>query len=234
MKIIPAIDIMGKEVVRLYKGDPGKKTTYSDDPVAVAKKWQDAGADMIHIVDLDATLGTGDNIGLAEQIAQSITVPVQIAGGLRSEQAIDRAMSCADRIVIGTVAFRDRPLLDKMSKKYGASRIVISVDHINGFIVTHGWQNSTKTPLLDAIKEFTGLGFSEFLLTDVDRDGTMQGPELRHLQMACDIPGANIIASGGISGLRDIQDVKAKNAYAVILGKALYENKITIQESKKC
>ena len=234
MKIIPAIDLMGGQVVRLYKGDAKQKTVYSDDPVGTAVRWQDAGADMLHIVDLDATLGTGSNLDLVEKITKTLDVPVQIAGGLRNEQIIDRSLSFATRVVVGTLAFNDKPLLEKiLGKTSDPSQIVISVDHINGFIVTHGWQHSTKKPLLSAITEFVDMGFTEFLLTNVDRDGTMQGPDLKYLEKACAISKTNVIASGGISCIDDVIQVKAKNAFAVILGKALYENKITIQESKK-
>ncbi|KAF6245804.1 1-(5-phosphoribosyl)-5-[(5-phosphoribosylamino)methylideneamino]imidazole-4-carboxamide isomerase [Nitrosopumilus sp. b2] len=233
MKIIPAIDLMEGQVVRLYKGDPKQKTVYSDDPMSVAQKWQEAGADMLHIVDLDATIGIGDNLDLIEKITKSLSIPVEVAGGLRNEAVIDRAISFATRIVIGTLAFKDRELLQRLAKKYGFSKIVISVDHIDGFIVTHGWQESTKTPLLDAINEFVSMGFTEFLLTNVSKDGTMEGPDLEYLEKACAIQNANIIASGGISKIDDVSNVQTKNAFAVILGKALYENKVSIKEAKQ-
>ena len=233
MKIIPAIDLMDGQVVRLYKGDPKQKTVYSNDPVSIAKKWQDAGADMLHIVDLDATIGTGSNLDLIEQITKELSIPVEVAGGLRSEEIIDRAISFSSRVVLGTLAFKDKELLQRIAKKYDYSKIVISVDHIDGFIVTHGWQESTKNPLLDAIDEFVGMGFTEFLLTNVSKDGTMEGPDLEYLEKACAIQNANVIASGGISNIDDVSDVQTKNAFAVILGKALYENKISIEEAKQ-
>ena len=233
MKIIPEIDLMDGQVVRLYKGDPKQKTVYSNDPLSIAKKWQKAGADMLHIVDLDATIGTGNNLDLIEQITKELSIPVEIAGGLRSQEIIDRAISFSERIVIGTLAFKDKELLQRIAKKYGFSKIVISVDHLDGFIVTHGWQESTKTPLLDAINEFVAMGFTEFLLTNVSKDGTMEGPDLKYLEKACGIQNTNIIASGGISNIDDVSDVQTKNAFAVILGKALYEDKISIEDAKK-
>lgn len=233
MKIIPALDLMDGQVVRLYKGDPKQKTVYSDDPVSVAKKWQKAGADMLHIVDLDATIGTGSNLDLIEKISKELSIPVEIAGGLRNEEIIDRAISFSNRVVIGTMAFKDKEMLQRIAKKYDFSKIVISVDHIDGFIVTHGWQESTKTPLLDAINEFVNMGFTEFLLTNVSKDGTLEGPDLEYLEKACSIQNANVIASGGISNVDDVSDVQRKNAFAVILGKALYENKISIEEAKQ-
>ena len=233
MKIIPAIDLMDGQVVRLYKGDPKQKTVYSNDPLSIAKKWQKAGADMLHIVDLDATIGTGNNLDLIEQITKELSIPVEIAGGLRSQEIIDRTISFSNRVVIGTLAFKDKELLQRIAKKYGFSKIVISVDHLDGFIVTHGWQESTKTPLLDAINEFVAMGFTEFLLTNVSKDGTMEGPDLKYLEKACGIQNTNIIASGGISNIDDVSDVQTKNAFAVILGKALYEDKISIEEAKQ-
>ena len=224
---------MNGQVVRLYKGDPKQKTVYSNEPVSIAKKWQDAGADMLHIVDLDATIGTGSNLDLIEQITKELSIPVEVAGGLRSEEIIDRTISFSNRVVIGTLAFKDKELLQRIAKKYDYSKIVISVDHIDGFIVTHGWQESTKTPLLDAINEFVDMGFTEFLLTNVSKDGTMEGPDLEYLEKACTIQNANVIASGGISNIDDVSDVQTKNAFAVILGKALYENKISIEEAKQ-
>lgn len=232
MKIIPAIDLMQGQVVRLFKGDPKQKTVYSDDPVSVAKKWEEDGADMLHIVDLDATIGTGSNLDLIRKITGELTIPVEVAGGLRNESIIDKAMSFATRIVIGTLAFHDKELLLKIAKKHTFSKIVISVDHVDGFIVTHGWQESTNTPLLDAINEFVDMGFTEFLLTNVSKDGTMEGPDLEFLEKACTIENTNVIASGGISKIDDVSNVRAKNAFAVILGKALYENKVSIKEAK--
>ncbi len=233
MKIIPAIDLMDGQVVRLYKGDPKQRTVYSDDPVSVAKRWQEAGADMLHVVDLDAAIGTGSNLDLIGGIAAESSVPVEVAGGLRNEPIVDKAISFATRIVIGTMAFTDKELLRRIAKKHGFSKIVISVDHADGFIVTHGWQESTKTPMLAAINEFAGMGFTEFLLTNISRDGTMSGPDLEYLDKACSIPNTNVIASGGISDIGDISNVQRRNAFAVILGKALYEGKVSIKEAKQ-
>jgi len=233
MKVIPAIDLMNGQVVRLYKGDPNQKTVYSNDPIKIAKKWEDAGADLIHLVDLDATLGLGSNFELIKKIVSSVSIPVEIAGGLRSESLILEALKIVDRVVIGTMAFKEPELLQKLLTKLGPEKIVISVDHKDGIIVTHGWQNSTDISLIDSMNEFLGVGFTEFLLTNVNRDGTLEGPDLEFLQEACNLDNANVIASGGISNIDDILKVKEKNAWGVILGKALYENKISVEETKK-
>lgn len=231
MKIIPAIDLMDGQVVRLYKGRPEEKTVYSNNPQETAKKWEKAGADMLHVVDLDATLGRGSNIALMEKISKSVSIPVQAAGGLRTEPAINKALDFAQRIVIGTAAFKNPALASSLLKKFGNQRLVISVDHSDGMIVINGWQQQAGVGLMDAISDFAGMGFSEFLLTNVVRDGTLEGPDTKNLWAACKL-AKNVIASGGISGPDDIPKVKSCNAYGVILGKALYEGKITIQEAK--
>jgi phosphoribosylformimino-5-aminoimidazole carboxamide ribotide isomerase len=233
MKVIPAIDLMSGQVVRLYKGDPKQKTVYSDNPVEIAKKWEADGADMLHIVDLDATLGIGSNLEIIKKILKSISIPVEVAGGLRNESLILDVIKIANRIVIGTLAFKDKKLLKKLLLSLGPEKIVISVDHMDGEIVIHGWQDKTGIKLIDAIKEFLEMGFTEFLLTNVSKDGTMEGPDLEFLEQACTLDNTNVIASGGISNVSDVSNVKKKNAFGVILGKALYENKISIEDAKK-
>ena len=233
MKIIPAIDLMEGKVVRLYRGDPSKKTIYSDNSLDIAKKWQSSGADMLHLVDLDATFGRGSNFELLENIAKSVSIPVQVAGGLRNEKIIENALEFAQRIVIGTLAFKEKTILDKLLTTYGSERIVISVDHNDGLIVVNGWQQTTDISLVDAVNEFVEMGFTEFLSTNVNRDGTLQGPDLEWMQQINKIKTANVIASGGISNIEDVAKVKERNPFGVILGKALYENKISIEEAKK-
>jgi len=232
MKIIPAIDLMDGKVVRLYKGDPSQKTVYSDDPVNIAKQWESAGADILHLVDLDATLGIGSNLDIIKKILDSTSIPVEVAGGLRYKSLVMDVAKLSQRIVLGTLAFKDKPLLKLLLSELGPKKIVISVDHKDGEIVIHGWQKNTGIKLIPAMKEFLNMGFTEFLLTNVSRDGTLEGPDLEYLERACILPNANVIASGGISGLNDVKNVQEKNAFGVILGKALYENKISIEDTK--
>ena len=232
MKIIPAIDLMEGKVVRLYKGDPEQKTVYSDNPIDIAKKWESEGADMLHLVDLDATLGKGSNLDIIKKILDSVSIPVEVAGGLRNESIVKNVAKISDRVVLGTLAFNDKSLLRSLLIELGSKKIVVSVDHKDGEIVIHGWQKNTGIKLLDAINEFLKMGFTEFLLTNVNRDGTLEGPDLNFLEQTCRLPNANVIASGGISNVSDVKDVKEKKAFGVILGKALYENKISIEEVK--
>ena len=232
MKIIPAIDLMEGKVVRLYKGDPNKKTIYSENPLEIAKKWESVGADMIHLVDLDATLGSGSNFDLLKNIAESVKIPVQVAGGLRNEKIIESALEFAQRAVIGTLAFKDKTALGKLLTRYDNEKLVISVDHNDGLIVVNGWQQTTKISLIDAVTEFIEMGFSEYLSTSIVRDGTLQGPDLKPLQEINEISKINLIVSGGISNIEDVMKVKKLNPFGVILGKALYENQISIEEAK--
>ena len=233
MKIIPAIDLMEEKVVRLYKGNPNKKTIYSEDPLGIAKKWERAGADMLHLVDLDATLGMGSNFEVLRNIAKSVNIPVEVAGGLRNQSLIENALGFAQRVVIGTLAYRDKTTLDKLLTMYGNDRIVISVDHSDGLIVVRGWQETTNLSLIDAVNEFVEMGFSEFLSTSINRDGTLIGPDLKWLQQINQNKNLNVIASGGISSIDDVNKVKEIHPFGVILGKALYENQITIEEAKQ-
>ena len=233
MKIIPAIDLMEGKVVRLYKGDPNKKTIYSENPLEIAKKWESAGADMIHLVDLDATLGSGSNFDSLKSIAESIKIPVQVAGGLRNETIIEDALKFATRVVIGTLAFKDKTSLDSLLTTYGKEKLVISVDHNDGKIVTNGWKETTSLELVSIVKDLVKNGFTEFLSTSINRDGTLQGPDLKWLSSLTGIKNVNVIASGGISNIEDVMSLKILNPFGVILGKALYENQVTIEEAKK-
>ncbi|WP_101477040.1 1-(5-phosphoribosyl)-5-[(5-phosphoribosylamino)methylideneamino]imidazole-4-carboxamide isomerase [Candidatus Nitrosotalea bavarica] len=232
MKIIPAIDIMDNKVVRLVKGDPNNKTVYSSDPIGMAKKWEKVGADMLHVVDLDATLGTGSNLQTIKKISESVSIPIESAGGLRTKEIIENALQFSSQVVLGTVAFKNKEILEEISKKFGKDRIVISADQMEGKIVISGWTESTGIPLIEGIESFVRLGYLQFLITTVERDGTLHGPDLNSLQKACNIQNVNIIASGGISNLQDIVNVKKCGAYGVILGKALYDGKISVEEVK--
>ncbi len=238
MKIIPAIDLMNGEVVRLFKGDPKQKTVYSDNPVEIAKKWEDAGADMLHLVDLDATLELGENYEIIKKICDSISIPVQVAGGLRDIKKISAVLDFAQRAVIGTIAMElkqsdQEQILSNLVSQFGRDRLVVSIDHVDGEIVTHGWQKNTGIKLLETTHEFVQHGYSEFLTTNVSKDGTLDGPDIQSLENVCKIGGTNVIASGGISKLDDVESVRKCNPYGVILGKALYEGLISIEEAKR-
>ena len=238
MKIIPAIDLMNGNVVRLFKGDPKNKTIYSENPIEIAKKWESAGADILHVVDLDATLGLGENLQIIKEISSNLSIPIQVAGGLRSEEKISEVLNFASRAVIGTIAMQlkeseQENILEDFIQTFGNERIVISIDHVDEKIVTHGWQNNTGVDIFDATNEFVKYGFTEFLTTNVSKDGTLEGPDLESLRKICSLQNCNVIASGGISKMSDIVDVNEINPFGVILGKALYEGLVSIEEAKK-
>jgi len=229
MKVIAAVDIMGGSVVRLVKGDPANKTVYSSDPVETAKKWEAAGADMLHIVDLDAAFASGSNAELTARIAGSVRIPVQVAGGIRSLEKAEEMLSKASRVVLGTMAYSNPEAVRKLVKKY-PSRIVISIDQAGGKVMVKGWRESTDTKVADAISQFASMGVGEFLLTSIERDGTLQGPDIGTLADAA--ASARIIASGGIASVLDIVKVRSAGCSSVILGKAMYDGRVGIEKVK--
>ncbi len=166
---------------------------------------------MIHLVDLDATLGKGSNFEILGNIAKSVKIPVQFAGGLRNEKIIESALEFAQRVVIGTLAFKDKTTLGKLLAVYGSKKLVISVDHNDGLVAVDGWQQTTKIPLIDAVNEFKDMGFSEYLSTNISRDGTLDGPDLTRTRTINEIENVNLIVSGGISNVEDVVKVKELN-----------------------
>jgi phosphoribosylformimino-5-aminoimidazole carboxamide ribotide isomerase len=240
MKVLAAIDLMGGQVVRLVRGAPENKTVYSNNPPELARKWAEAGASMLHIVDLDAAFGSGDNSKSIGEIISALRssggraekIPLQISGGIRSIESAEDLLSSgnASKVVIGTLAYNDAGSIKKLSKKY-PDRVVISIDQKEGRVMVKGWKESTGVRVGDAIAQFRSIGINEFLLTSIDRDGTLGGPDLSALSSAA-YSGARIIASGGISQLEDILKVKSVGCTAVVLGKALYDDVVSIDKAK--
>jgi phosphoribosylformimino-5-aminoimidazole carboxamide ribotide isomerase len=229
MRVIAAVDIMGGSVVRLVKGNPANKVEYSNDPVETAKKWENVGADMLHVVDLDAAFSTGSNSELIAKISEAVRIPLQIAGGIRSLEKAEEVLSMASRVVIGTMAYREPEVIRKLVKK-NAGRVAISVDQIDGMVMVKGWKESTGTRVADAISQFLAIGVDEFLLTSIDRDGTLQGPDIKTLADAA--VSARIIASGGISSIEDVIRIRSAGCSSVIIGKAMYDDKVSIEKVK--
>ena len=229
MKVIAAVDIMDGRVVRLVRGNPDDKVEYSNNPVETARKWETVGADMLHIVDLDAAFSTGSNSELITKISQSVRIPLQVAGGIRSLEKAEEMLSMASRIVIGTMAYREPGIIRKLVKK-NADRVTISVDQIDGMVMVRGWKESAGTTVADAISQFLAIGVDEFLLTSIDRDGTLQGPDIKTLADAA--MSARIIASGGISSIEDVIKIRSTGCSSVIIGKAMYDGKVSIEKVK--
>ena len=236
MNIIPAIDILEGQVVRLVKGELQNKIVYSDNPIEIAEKLETQGAEIIHVVDLDATLTTGwnnnqNNTEIILKIIDTIKIPVQVAGGIRSMDAINKMFEKkAEKIVIGTLAYKNPQVLQQLSKDK-VEKIVISIDQNKGIVMINGWRQPSGFKVIEAIKFFMAKGIKEFLLTTVDRDGTFNGPDLDTLSYASNVSGAKIIASGGISSIEDIIRVKNIGCSAVILGKSIYDGKIDVKKA---
>jgi phosphoribosylformimino-5-aminoimidazole carboxamide ribotide isomerase len=232
MIVIPAIDLLDGKVVRLVKGDPDNPTIYSDNPVEVAERWAAEGAEMLHIVDLDASLQTGNNNRkMIYKIAASIQIPVQAAGGIRSVEIINEMLKNVNKIVLGTIAFQEPDLIGKMTKKK-KGRIVLAVDYRDGTVVVNGWKERTNFSIQDAIYDFQTVGITEFLLTSVEKDGTLSGLDFSSLRYASTFPDIKIIASGGVSSLEDILRARTAGCSSIILGKALYDRRISISHAR--
>jgi phosphoribosylformimino-5-aminoimidazole carboxamide ribotide isomerase len=229
MKILVAVDIMGGSVVRLVKGDHANKVAYSNDPFETAKKWEAIGADMLHVVDLDAAFSSGSNSELVTKIAEAVRIPVQVAGGIRSLEKAEEMLSIASKVVIGTMAYSEPEVIRKLVKKHPC-RIVISIDQIDGMVMVKGWKESTGTTVADAISQFHAMGVDEFLLTSIDRDGTLQGPDIKTLTEVA--MSARIIASGGIASIGDVIRLRSAGCSSVIIGKAMYDGKVSIEKVK--
>jgi phosphoribosylformimino-5-aminoimidazole carboxamide ribotide isomerase len=233
MKVIPAIDIMCGSVVRLIRGNPANKIVYSNNAIEMAMKWKAAGADMLHVVDLDATLRTGmNNIEIITKLINDVNIPVEVAGGIRSIDAVNEMFSRnAARVVLGTMAYKEPKSIRWLATKK-ADKIIISIDQFNGRVMIDGWQESGGSGVDDALKLFLAMGIKEFLLTSIDKDGTLAGPDILTLSHACSFPGAKIIASGGISRLEDTIRVRSAGCTSVILGRALYDGKVSMEKVK--
>lgn len=233
MYVIPAVDIMDGNVVRLVKGNPADKVVYGNDPVETAKKWESAGADLLHVVDLDATLRTGrKNVEFISRIIDAVKIPVEVGGGLRSIPAINEMFrKNAAKVVLGTMAYKNPELIRKLAKK-NQNKIIVSLDQNNGDVMIDGWRETTGSGVIDSMAFFIDMGIREFLLTSVNRDGMMNGPDITMLSSAAKFTSANIIASGGISSIEDAIKVRNMGCSAVILGKALYEGKLSVEKVK--
>jgi phosphoribosylformimino-5-aminoimidazole carboxamide ribotide isomerase len=236
--LYPAIDILGGKAVRLEQGDFARRKVYDSDPLDAARRWVDEGAMRLHVVDLDgARDGQPVNLEHLERIVAGAGVPVQFGGGLRTVQAVEDAVAAgADRVVIGTVAFTEPDILDGMIGCAG-KRVRIALDVRDGFIATAGWLSNTSIAAPEAVTMLQMRGAGGFIYTSVDRDGTMQGPDLEALVRVCDaaVP-APVVYSGGIGTLADLEAVASLPIHevaGVIVGKALYERTFTVAEARR-
>lgn len=235
MMLIPAIDLMDGEVVRLLKGEEKTKTSYRamGDPVKVAKTWEMQGAEYLHVIDLDAALGLGNNLGIIRNILESTGIPVQVGGGIRThEYAKSILEEGVNRVMVGSMAFNNVPILKMLLSEYGPERIIVALDHSNNLIKTRGWREGTEISVLTALEEYSVLGAELFLVTDIERDGTLEGPDIENLRRIIK-DDYRIIVAGGIGSVSDLVRVKELGAEAVIVGKALYEGRFNLYDALK-
>ena len=229
MITIPAIDLRGGKVVRLIRGDPSVVTIYGDDPVAVAASFHQAGARMIHVVDLDAALGDGDNKDMIRSICASVPVPVETGGGLRSMSSIAAVIEAgAARAVIGTSAALDCGLLNEAVGVFG-KQVVVSLDVKDRLVMTHGWKE-VAGPLEEMLARLSTSGVLRFMITQINVDGTMEGPDMELYRLACELTDLPVIASGGVADADDLRELVATGVEGAIVGKAIYEGALNLHE----
>jgi len=239
MLLIPAIDMKNGFCVRLLQGDSDKETVYSNDPAAMAVKFEEAGAQRLHLVDLDGAFdGVGANISSIRSILKNVSIPVQIGGGLRKEEDIDRMMDLGvSAVIVGTMAVKLPDVLEKLLNKYTDEQIILGIDARNRKVSIEGWKESTGIQDLEFALRWKDSGIKRAVFTDISRDGMLSGPNLDVLREMAEYTGLKIVASGGISSMEDLELLKTCEPYGVdqvISGKAIYERKIDLRKVFKC
>jgi phosphoribosylformimino-5-aminoimidazole carboxamide ribotide isomerase len=232
--LYPAIDIRGGQAVRLTQGDYDRETTYDADPADAAKRWASEGAEYLHVVDLDgAKAGKPKNLDAVERIAAAVECPIQVGGGLRDPKSVDAVLSAgAQRVVIGTAALRDPDFLAAALQSHG-ERVVVSVDARDGKVSLAGWTETSDVDVADAVADLSDRGVARFLCTAIEVDGTMEGPAIDELNRIAAGTSAQVIASGGVGTIADLEAltrITALNVEGAIVGRALYERCFTAAE----
>jgi len=236
VQLIPAIDLMNGKIVRLTHGDPKTAKVYSQfgGPVETAKKWQADGATKLHIIDLDAALGMGDNLSIIADIAESTDLPIQVGGGIRSISTVEKVLGLGVRqVILGALAFSDPQVITQIQQKFGAQSVIVALDNRDGKVMVEGWKTATAFGMKEASEKFVALGVKVFLVTSITKDGTLSGPDLDTLREACQYPDVEVIAAGGIGGLNDLVALKRVGVVGAVIGKALYEGRFTLKEALK-
>ena len=239
MLLIPAIDLRNGFCVRLLQGESDKETVYSNDPAAMAVIFEKVGAKRLHIVDLDGAFqGEGANISSIRSILKNVSIPVQIGGGLRTEEDIDRMLALGvSAVIVGTMAVKHPYLLEKLLKKYTDEQIILGIDARNRKVSIEGWKESTEIQDVKFALRWKNYGIKRVVFTDISRDGMLSGPNLAALREMSEHPGLKIVASGGISSMEDLEQLKTLEPNGVdqaISGKAIYEGKIDLKRVFKC
>lgn len=227
MLILPAIDILGGKAVRLLRGEYKKKTVYGE-PIDFARAYKKDGATELHVVDLDgAKSGFSDNFATVQDLVK-VGLNVEIGGGIRKMETVDRYVDAGvKRVILGTAALKDEDFLRAALHKYG-EKIAVGVDAKNGFVATDGWEKVSQTPSFEFCEHLRDLGVKTIVYTDVNTDGALKGTNMDAFDRLVKIDGLNVIASGGVTYAYEIFTLAKKNVYGVILGKALYEGVLTL------
>ncbi|GAB6076024.1 1-(5-phosphoribosyl)-5-[(5-phosphoribosylamino)methylideneamino]imidazole-4-carboxamide isomerase [Desulfurobacterium crinifex] len=234
-EVIPAVDIKGGKCVRLYQGRADQEKVYFENPVEVAKRWEEEGAKRIHVVDLDGAFeGIPKNIAIVEEIVKSVSVPVQFGGGVRTIEAVDKLFEVGvDRVIVGTVAVEEPLLFEEMVKKY-LGKIILGIDAKGGMVTTRGWVEVTEISAVELARKYDEMDIWGFVYTDISRDGTLTSPNFEEVEKFAKNVRKPVIASGGVSKVEDILKLsEIENVAGAIVGKALYEGKVSLREALK-
>ena len=232
MIILPAIDLFEKKAVRLFKGDYANMTVYSDHPVEVARDFVRCGATHVHLVDLEgAKDGTTPNLDVVTDIARNTPLFTEIGGGIRSMETVEKYLTGGvDRVILGTAAVNDRGFLEQAVSRYGA-RIAVGADVKDGFIAIKGWLEQSALSLEEFLRQMQALGVKNIICTDISKDGAMRGTNLALYRELSEKFTMEITASGGVSDISDVKELKKMNLYGAIIGKAYYTGAIDLQEA---
>lgn len=235
MKLFPAIDIKNGQCVRLRQGQFHDVEVYSQVPVHIAKSFEAAGAAFIHIVDLDGALaGHSVNEDVIRSIVENISIPVEVGGGIRTIKDIENKLQLGvGRVIIGTKAVENPQFVKDAVMTFGADRVVVGIDAKNGMVATDGWEKISNYNAVQLALEMKELGIKTIIYTDISKDGMLCGPNLEHTREMVEKTGMDIIASGGVSSMKDLDDLNAIPVYGAIIGKALYENRVNLEEAVK-
>ncbi len=238
MIILPAIDIRGGKCVRLTKGDFNSETVFFEDPVDAAVKWQEEGAKFLHVVDLDgAKEGTPMNIFAIKHIAESVDIPIEVGGGIRTlEDIYNFVCMGVKRVILGSVAAENPELLREAVEEFGQEAVVAGIDSKDGYVAVHGWEKSSKIRTHELVNIMGDCGISTIICTDISRDGTLEGINANFFAEVAAKSGLSVIASGGVSTLDDIRilkDYEIDGVSGVVVGKAIYTGAIDLKEALK-
>ncbi len=232
--VIPAIDLKGGRCVRLVQGDPGRETVYSDDPVAMARQWERLGAKLLHLVDLEGAF-TGDSVhgSVIKEIVDSIAIPLQLGGGIRSREAVQQALDAGiARVILGTLIVEQPELGARLAAEF-SGRLLGGIDARDGRVAVRGWRGQTEIKAVELARRVEQWGIGEIVYTDTQKDGTLGGPNLQGLEEILEASQLKVIAAGGIATLEDLLALKsyAPRVSGVIMGQALYTGRIALPEA---